>query len=232
MNKQDLESTLLKSSMQEPGARAGYLKLEAEKNKIDPIIFLERLKEAYQRLSEYVNYVPKIKLPDGTLIVEEWGITEDWKVGFGKRSLNLIYAYPGKGIAGHLDCTNITKLREAINEFENGISERERPTVIKNERYDCLFAAFIDPEKYQRIRNYLVSTEYCAEGTLRWLKGKENLVGFLKDLHRKTYLHRKLTHAELKIISSNDFGVNLGQRVCSTNPDRVSIPEIPPASAL
>lgn len=233
MTKGDFELTLLQSCVQEPGTRAGYLKKVAENNQIDPIIFLVRLKEAYQRLSEYVNYVRKITFPDGRLVPEEQELNDDGTLTPVKQSLNLLHAYPKGGLMGTLTHKNIAELLGAINEFENSISERERPTVIKKECYNSLYAAFKDPEKdqmYQGIMDNLVSQKCCEAGTLCWLWNKENLVGFLKDLHRKNYLHRKLTHKEMTIIAEKDFGVTLGEHVCSTKPDNVLLPAIPASS--
>jgi len=105
-------------------------------------------------------------------------------------------------------------------------------TKVKAAKYETLIAAFIEPEKYLWIINRLVSTNFCEAGTLRWLTDKEIMVGFLKDLYRKAYLYRPLTHREMRAISENDFGLTLGERVCSINPDIVDIPKIPPASAI
>ncbi|NCB44138.1 MAG: hypothetical protein EOM59_16200 [Clostridia bacterium] len=98
--------------------------------------------------------------------------------------------------------------------------------------YSTLSDAFIEIEKYQRIMNLLVSKNHCNAGNYRWKDRKEVLIGFLKDLHFKGFLHRKLSNNELISICDNTFGCKVSKSTCRIKPNCVTLPTIPLASTF
>ena len=231
MTAREFELILLKSGNHKPGTKAAYFRKTAKENDISPMIFFDGLEDAYQRFSEYVNYVPKIRLPDFTLIPAEFSFNDDGKIEPAKQSLNLLIAYPGEGIIGHLTHENITELWEALREFEEYVTEKSKPPSPKG-NYDILFEAFIDPEKYQRIINILVNKGLCNNGNYHWQDTKGLLIGILKHLHKQGYLHRELSEKELISISKNIFGIIVSPRTCRVKPEGVRLPGIPLASTF
>lgn len=88
----------------------------------------------------------------------------------------------------------------------------------KKDIYSNIFEAFTDSEKHQRIMNLLVTKKYCQSGSYFWIGNKSELIDLLKELNNKGYLLRKLTQAEMVLISKNSFGNNISKSTLRTKP--------------
>ncbi|MCX6246567.1 MAG: hypothetical protein NTW10_02435 [Bacteroidetes bacterium] len=99
-------------------------------------------------------------------------------------------------------------------------------------RYDKLFEAFKDPDKYQRILNLLVTKKFCNPGNHSWIGQKAELGDLYNRLNVQGYLHRKLSPKEKVSISINSFGINISESILRQTKVESSFLFIPLATTI
>jgi hypothetical protein len=129
--------------------------------------------------------------------------------------------------------------KEAIKALNVLLLEQKKAINVSEKKIlrSCFAELFTHTSKYVKVKEILIEEGLCDEISFRWVDTgsgyKQLIVGLLKRLNELGYYDKMPTNEEIKIISENTFGVEIGiDTIKKAKSNRGNLKFIPYADTL